>query len=62
MSPVVFPSPLPIASPGSLLVTGTRTTIAAGSHTSLTSQAAHRCGSGALSFPESDRPGSRIGL
>src|SRR2546425_12616781 len=40
MSPVVFPSPLPRASSGSLLIAETRTAPAVGSHTSLTCHAA----------------------
>src|SRR5207249_1371293 len=40
MSPVVFPSPLPDASSGSLLVTEARIAPAVGSHASLICQAA----------------------
>src|SRR5213592_4650056 len=40
MSPVVLPSPLPVASSGSLLVAETNTAPAVGSQTSLTNQAA----------------------
>ncbi len=40
MSPVVFPSPIPVASSGSLLVADARITPAVGSHASLTCHAA----------------------